>query len=590
MLLLTFYKKLFIGFVISLTILVTVMAVGIGIIKRLNTSDDWVDHTYEVIDLAHLVSDNFYNIELGQTLLYQTENGQILNSQKNNPEKLEGQIKKLKSLTIDNPSQTKRIDFLSNCLRNLPLGYAGAERARFGKAAAARFQKTIKATENCRSILNDVINEEKMLLKQRKQLSRRNSDQAFDIIFFSTALGIIFFAGLYFFIKKTFSEKQAITERLTLSEVKFSAAFNDSASGMAIISIDGKWLEVNNYLEQLLGYTKEEFYQTTVIGLTHPDDRPHNLKLIKKVQNGEISQFQIEKRLMHKDGTPIWVLVNVSKIDNLGIDSFIVSQIIDISALKELMGRMELKNTELSHTANQLTDKLSQLEDFNNIVAHNLRGPAKTIQYVLQMIAEEESEEEKAQYMSMLSEISNSLNTTLDELLKVLEIKLNQDIHVDDCALQDIADNITLLLKGEILKAKAVITTEFGVIRVNFPKVYLDSIFYNLVSNSLKYRRDDVRVEIKISSMEIDGKTMLVFEDNGIGIDLARHGNDVFKLNKVFHSGFDSKGVGLFITKNQIEGCGGTIHVESTPRQGTKFTIALVQRSLHQVEELSDNL
>jgi PAS domain S-box-containing protein len=580
-----FYKKLLIGFVISLAILITVMVVGIGIIKKLNTSDDWVAHTYEVIDLTHLVSDSFHDIEVEQSLFNQTQNQQILKSIINGSGKLKTQIKKLRTLTNDNPSQTKRIDLLNNCLQQQLLAYINPNQAGFGKAEiTARLQETVKASANCKAIVDDIINTEKTLLTQRKQLSQGNSNLAFEIIFFSSVLDIIFLGGLYFFIRKTFKDKQIITDKLKISEAKFASAFSDSASGMAIVSLEGEWMEVNNYLERLLGYSKEELYKTTFIAITHPDDIPRNLELLKKVQAGEINQFQIEKRLIHKDGMPIWVMVNISIIHNLQGKSFAVSQVIDISALKELMGRMELKNTELSHTASQLTEKLTQLEDFNNIVAHNLRGPVKTIEYVLQLIAEEESEDEKQQYMAMLSEISNSLNGTLDDLLKVLEIKLDKTIKSDRCVLQDVTANISLLLKGDILKANAIITTEFDVKRI-----YLDSIFYNLVSNSLKYRRDNVRVEIKISSKEDGEKTILVFEDNGIGIDLAKYGKDVFKLNKVFHSGFDSKGVGLFITKNQIEAHGGTIQVESDPGYGTKFTIALVN-SLHHVEELAAGL
>ncbi len=584
----TFYKKLLIGFIIALVILITVMVEGVRFIKKLNTSDAWVDHTYEVIDLTNTISDNFRNIEVEQSLLYQTRDQQILSSLKINSERLTAQLKKLRALTIDNHSQTKRIDLLTACLLNQPPGYAGAGQAHFDRSGvAAQLRETIRASEDCKVILTDISNTAKTLLKQRKHSSSNNSKIAFEIIFFSSVLDIVFLGGLYFFIKKTFKEKQLITDRLELSEAKFSKAFNDSASGMAIVSLAGEWMEVNNYLERMLGYTKEELYKTTFMAITHADDIQPNAVLLEKAQTGELTQYQIEKRLIHKNGTPIWVLVNVSIINNVIGKSFAVSQVIDISAMKELLGKMELKNTELSHTSSQLTEKLTQLEDFNNIVAHNLRGPVKTIEYILQLIAEEESEDEKQQYMVMLSEISQTLNCTLDDLLKVLEIKLDKTINSDSCVLQEVTDNISLLLKGDILKANAVLTTNFAVRDINFPRIYLDSIFYNLVSNSLKYRREDVAVEIKISSVKDDGRTMLIFEDNGIGIDLKRHGKDIFKLNKVFHSGFDSKGVGLFITKNQIEAYGGTIQVDSTPGHGTKFTIALVQDSLHHVEELT---
>ncbi|HEX3384884.1 MAG TPA: ATP-binding protein, partial [Mucilaginibacter sp.] len=70
-------------------------------------------------------------------------------------------------------------------------------------------------------------------------------------------------------------------------------------------------------------------------------------------------------------------------------------------------------------------------------------------------------------------------------------------------------------------------------------------------------------------------KTLITFEDNGIGIDMEKNGKDMFKFSKVFHKGYDSKGVGLYITKNQIEACGGTITVESQPDVGTQFSITI---------------
>jgi signal transduction histidine kinase len=129
------------------------------------------------------------------------------------------------------------------------------------------------------------------------------------------------------------------------------------------------------------------------------------------------------------------------------------------------------------------------------------------------------------------------------------------------------------MLQGEILAAKAKIITYFAAPVIRFPKVYLDSIFYNMVSNSLKYKREGEPVIIRISSVLENGNIKLIFSDNGLGIDLERHGKNMFKLNKVFHQGYDSRGVGLFITKNQLEAHGGSVNVESTPGEGTEFTI-----------------
>ncbi|MGY4535774.1 PAS domain S-box-containing protein [Mucilaginibacter sp. UYNi724] len=220
-----------------------------------------------------------------------------------------------------------------------------------------------------------------------------------------------------------------------------------------------------------------------------------------------------------------------------------------------------------------LENRISQYEDFNRIVAHNLRGPAGSIRMILNMIGDSADDEEKDEFLQMLNQSSESLNETLNELMRVLEVRNSKNIAYDTCDLNEMVKVTDAMLKGQMIEKKARITTDFGVTSMEFPKMYLESIFYNMVSNSLKYSKPDVPPVINITSALVNGHVTLTFEDNGLGIDLVRHGNDMFKLNSVFHAGHDSKGIGLFMTKTQIETFGGKISVESEPNIGTKFTI-----------------
>ncbi len=220
-----------------------------------------------------------------------------------------------------------------------------------------------------------------------------------------------------------------------------------------------------------------------------------------------------------------------------------------------------------------LENRISQYEDFNRIVAHNLRGPSGSIRMILTMINDASDEQEKAELFRMLNQSSETLNETLNELMRVLEVRNSKNIAYDTCNLQEMIKVTAAMLKGQMMEKKAKITTDFGVTSMQFPKMYLESIFYNMVSNSLKYSKPGVPPVINIVSALINGHVTLTFSDNGLGIDLVRHGKDMFKLNSVFHAGHDSKGIGLFMTKTQIETFGGKISVESEPNVGTKFTI-----------------
>jgi signal transduction histidine kinase len=103
--------------------------------------------------------------------------------------------------------------------------------------------------------------------------------------------------------------------------------------------------------------------------------------------------------------------------------------------------------------------------------------------------------------------------------------------------------------------------------------MYLESIIQNLLSNALKYSSPVRSPKIHFQTHIINDEIVLTVSDNGLGIDLKEHGKDIFGFNKVFHKHPDAKGVGLFLTKAQVEGMGGTIAVESTVDVGTKFKI-----------------
>jgi signal transduction histidine kinase len=284
----------------------------------------------------------------------------------------------------------------------------------------------------------------------------------------------------------------------------------------------------------------------------------------------------MEKRYIHKDGYIVWVMLSVSLIWNSdNMPNFHIAQIVDITAMKKLMEEQQIKNQALSLTSGKLNDEIRQLRDFNGIVTHNLRGPVSSIVNLTEMISIEDSEQEKQELLQLISSTAKTLNETLLDLMQILEVRLNNKLSHDQCSLSTVLEHTLDMFRAEIVRFKVDIVTNFCVSEVSFPKIYLESIFHNMISNSIKYHRLDVKPAIKISSARENGHVKIIFEDNGIGIDLQRYGKDMFKFSKVFHSGYDSKGVGLFITKNQIEMYGGTIEVDSEPGNGTRFIILI---------------
>jgi PAS domain S-box-containing protein len=355
----------------------------------------------------------------------------------------------------------------------------------------------------------------------------------------------------------------------------FSNAFKHSGIGKALVATDGKWIEVNNALCEFLGYEEDELKKMTFHDLTHPDDLDKDMEYVRKMLNKDIDFYQMEKRYMHKNGNYVWALLTVSMVWNPdGSPRFFISQIQDISEMKKLISDLETKNQQLVITGLDLQQKVKQLEEFNRIVAHNIRGPAGNIKILLNEYIETSDPTERHVYIDYLRQSSEQLLNTLTELMDILEVKMNKKIKFQKCDLYEMIGKIKNQLHAIIVREKAEIVLDLKIDYVFYPHVYLESILFNLISNALKYCKKNVPPVIKITSYNNHaGDVLIEVEDNGLGIDLKKYGNQVFKLHKVFHPGYDSKGVGLFMTKNQIETFGGTIDIESEKDIGTKFII-----------------
>jgi signal transduction histidine kinase len=126
-----------------------------------------------------------------------------------------------------------------------------------------------------------------------------------------------------------------------------------------------------------------------------------------------------------------------------------------------------------------------------------------------------------------------------------------------------------------IYEKHAVFNLDIEIKTISYPKAYLENILYNLISNALKYSRSEIPPEITISTTMHEGKVQISVKDNGLGIDLEKYGDRVFKLNQVFHEGFDSKGVGLYLTKTQVESLGGKIELKSVLNEGSEFIVTI---------------
>ncbi len=355
---------------------------------------------------------------------------------------------------------------------------------------------------------------------------------------------------------------------LQRSDESFAGAFQNSSIGMALIGLDGKWIDVNQSICESVGYTKKELMQLTFQDITHPEDLEKDLRLLNELINGKRETYQIEKRYHHKEGHLVYALLTVTGgYDIDGKLSHFISQIVDISSRIDA----EQKQKKL----NEITlEQNKNLMNFAHIVSHNLRSHATNMSMLIAFLSKVENASETEKIMAMLASASSGLNETVDHLNEVVQIKTTALENLKPMNLLEAVEKTKNHISTHIDKKEAKIDISISKNHyVSAVPAYLESILLNLFTNALKYNYPERKPVLKLTSRMCEDHIILKFSDNGIGIDLERHGDKIFGMFKTFHRHKDAKGIGLFITKNQIEAMGGSISVESRPNIGTAFIL-----------------
>jgi PAS domain S-box-containing protein len=255
-------------------------------------------------------------------------------------------------------------------------------------------------------------------------------------------------------------------------------------------------------------------------------------------------------------------------IDNTG-------KVIALKGTIEELESRKATEAELSGgVSGQIAEQNKRLLNFAHIASHNLRSHASNLQMILQVLGSTQNEEERKFCLDSLEKIASSLSKSISNLNDLMAIETELNISRIPISFKEVLNNVTGTLSQQINDTKAVIESDFSKCPIiDYVPAYIESILLNLVSNAIKYRSQQRPPHIVLRTYMEDGKTFLTVKDNGMGIDLNKHKDKLFRMHQTFHNHPDSRGIGLLITKNQVEAMGGTIGVESEPGTGTTFTI-----------------
>lgn len=367
---------------------------------------------------------------------------------------------------------------------------------------------------------------------------------------------------------------------LKLLEQRFQGAFEHSGIGMAIVGPDGSWVRVNPRICEIVGYTEDELSRLTFQDITHPDDLENDLSLLAELAAGKRASYQMEKRYFHKNGSLVHILLSVSAVrDDVGEVVHYVSQIIDITQLKQAKAELE----RLLRVADAQNAWLKQ---FAHIVSHNLRSHSNGLSGLLALLTEDVPELEDLRAGQLLKSSCERLSETISDLTEVVRVHMS-DGELSSVPLaefvQRAVDSLAGVLKDSIIEID--VDPDIVVLGV---RAFIDSLCLNMITNAYKYKHPERRLHLQVRAREQGDSVEIDFSDNGQGIALDRVGDRLFGLYQTFHTHPDSRGVGLFLVKSQVDAMGGSISVQSRPEEGTTFQVKLRNALRQHVSEAAE--
>lgn len=241
---------------------------------------------------------------------------------------------------------------------------------------------------------------------------------------------------------------------------------------------------------------------------------------------------------------------------------------------KRLENLVSMRTKELKQSNQELIRQNHQLEQFAFMSSHNLRGPLSRILGLSHLLEISSEPQDRDFVFKNVIHSSHELDRVIKDLSLILELKRHSAI-ITKVNLDQVLEKTKQVLKKEIQEAKAAIMYDFSQWNeMSSVQSYLESIFYHLLGNAIKYRDPGRLPLVRIHSTVEEGIVRISFNDNGLGIDLKNYGEKIFNMYERFHLHVEGRGLGLYLVKTQVIALGGEIEVQSEPQQGTTVTIS----------------
>lgn len=383
---------------------------------------------------------------------------------------------------------------------------------------------------------------------------------------------------------RAWSRSRSAEQALRNSETRYRQTFENAPVGVASLSLQCRFTDVNDSFTKLLGYTREESKGMNVTDIIDSEFLPADERKMQQLLAGEIAGFQAERRYIRKDRRAFWASISTSltRGEN-GAPDHIILVIEDIEARKRAEATLVSMNTQLELAVAERTRNLveanNDLQTITYTLAHDIRVPAQHTATFAEMIAEHYGtllDERASRWLVLIISSAKRQAMLVEDMLDYLKLgtKTIERKRIDMNAL------VAAVEAG--IDEESAMRTKIEWRNGDLPEALGDEgfirvILTNLLSNAAKFSSHLPQSIVEVTSEKgPQGEDVYVVRDNGAGFDPART-SKMFGLFQRFHDAkaFPGTGVGLAIVKLLIEKHVGRIWVESSPGTGSTFYFTL---------------
>ncbi|KKM18947.1 hypothetical protein LCGC14_1660590 [marine sediment metagenome] len=370
---------------------------------------------------------------------------------------------------------------------------------------------------------------------------------------------------------------------LNTANEELKAIFNSGYVSIIGTNTEGLITHFNAGAETLLQYSADEIINLKTPKVLHvKEEVMARGQELTKLLGKEISGFDVlvelakerqyesrEWTYVRKDGStfPVQLIVTAIKNNKNEITGF-------LGIAADITERKKVEN-EIRSLLSITQKQNDRLKNFAHIVSHNLRSHSGGISSLIEFLQLEHPDLANDELVTLLNSSAENLKQTIEDLTEIVKVNLTNE-KLEHIQLSKVIEKNIKSLSSQISRAGIKIINNIpDAIQIQGISAYTDSIVLNMITNAIKYKSEARESFLRIYYEEDKSTITLFFQDNGLGIDLNKHGDKLFGMYKTFHRHDDSRGIGLFITKNQVESMGGRIKVESEVNIGTTFKIIM---------------